>query len=87
MGVGGIDPIFSTTPRAVWMPAAAAAPALGGSFHACAPTTSGRIFCWGAHNFYGELGSGPVSDDGDPTRYYLRGTPTPVGGADETARR
>ena len=79
MGVGGIRPVYSTTPRAVWMPAAAAAPAVGEGYHACAPTTSGRLWCWGDSNFFGELGS-------DPVRVFLRATPTPVGGSDPTAR-
>lgn len=87
MGIGGIEPPYSTTPRPVWMPAPAAAPALGEWEHACAPTTTGRLWCWGGNNFFGELGSDPVSTGGDVDRYYVRGTPTPVGGSDRTAAR
>jgi len=76
MGVGGIDPFFTTIPLAVRMPAAQSAPAIDEDYHACALTTTGRIWCWGGANFYGELGSEPVSEPG--VRADLRPLPMPV---------
>ena len=76
MGVGGIDPFFTTTPLAVHMPAVQSAPAIDEDYHACALTTTGRIWCWGGLNFYGELGSGPVSEPN--VSWDLRPVPTPI---------
>jgi len=60
LGLGNFDDPVAL-PRAVLMPAAAAAPAVGWEEeHACAVTTNGRIFCWGGYNFSGELGTGAV---------------------------
>jgi alpha-tubulin suppressor-like RCC1 family protein len=78
MGIGGAKPDFSTTPREVWMPAVAKTPAVGEEDNICALTTTGRIFCWGGYNFYGEIGSNPVSERSDIERWFLRGTPTAV---------
>jgi alpha-tubulin suppressor-like RCC1 family protein len=76
LGVGNFDdPVAS--PRAVVMPAAESAPAVGWEEdHACAVTTSGRIFCWGGYNFFGELGTGVVGAIGVNAR--VTNIPTPV---------
>jgi Regulator of Chromosome Condensation (RCC1) repeat protein len=64
LGLGNFDDPVAL-PRAVLMPAADAAPAVGWEEdHACAVTTSGRIFCWGGYNFFGELGTGVVGGIG-----------------------
>lgn len=76
MGVGGIDPFFTTLPLAVRMPAAQSAPAIGEDYHACALTITGRIWCWGGNNFYGELGSEPVNEPFISA--VLRALPNPV---------
>jgi alpha-tubulin suppressor-like RCC1 family protein len=76
MGIGSTDPAFSTRPRMVWMPAAQGAPTLTEYDNVCALTTTGRIFCWGGYNFFGELGSSPVSKAGGPV--HSRAVPTPV---------
>ena len=76
MGFATMSPDFTTTPRAVRMPAAAAAPARGMGDHACAVTTTGRIWCWGGYNYLGELGSPPVSPPGPGAE--IRPTPSPV---------
>jgi alpha-tubulin suppressor-like RCC1 family protein len=78
LGIGDSKPDFSTTPRDVWMPAVVEAPAVGEEDNVCALTATGRIFCWGGYNFWGEIGSDPVSDPNDITRSFLRGRPTPV---------
>jgi len=76
MGVGGIDPDFTTTPLAAHMPTAQHAPAIGEDYHACALTTTGRVWCWGGLNFFGEIGSEPLSQP--QVSIELRGLPTPV---------
>ena len=76
LGVGGIDPFFTTTPLAVHMPAVQSAPAIDEDYHACALTATGGIWCWGGNNFYGELGSKPVSEPN--VRWDLRPVPTPI---------
>ena len=60
LGVG-VDPGYTTTPLQVRMPAALYAPAIDTDDHACALTTTGRIWCWGGLNWFGEIGSGTVS--------------------------
>lgn len=77
MGFASMAPDFTTTPRAVRMPRAAAAPARGLTDHACAVTTTGRIWCWGGWNAFGELGSPPIATS---LLSPLRDTPTPVDG-------
>jgi alpha-tubulin suppressor-like RCC1 family protein len=76
IGLGGIDPFFTTTPLGVHMPVAQSGPAIGEDYHACALTTTRRIWCWGGLNFFGELGSEPVSEPS--VSAYLRAVPTPV---------
>lgn len=76
LGIGSYHPNFSTMPRAVWMPIATHAPSVGEDDHACALTTSGRVWCWGGPNFWGELGSAPMSEP--MVSADLRATPTPV---------
>ena len=76
LGLGNFDDPVAL-PRAVRMPAAQAAPAVGWEEdHACAVTTSGRIFCWGGYNFFGELGTGVAGGIGINAR--VTNTPTPV---------
>jgi alpha-tubulin suppressor-like RCC1 family protein len=76
LGLGNFDDPVSL-PRAVLMPAAQAAPAVGWEEdHACAVTTSGRIFCWGGYNFFGELGTGVVGGIG--VNAHVTNIPTPV---------
>lgn len=88
LGIGvALDPTFSTRPRAVWMPAADESPAVTDDDNVCALSDAGRIFCWGGRNFYGELGSGPVSPVGaSGGRVCFRGTPTPLTETDRTAQ-
>lgn len=76
LGLGNFDdPVAS--PRAVLMPAAADAPAVGWEEdHSCAVATSGRIFCWGGYNFFGELGTGVVGGIGVNAR--VSNTPEPI---------
>ena len=76
LGRGGIDPISTTSPLMVRMPRTQTAPDVGEDYHACALATSGRIWCWGGLNFYGELGSEPVSEPA--VNAILRAEPTPV---------
>jgi alpha-tubulin suppressor-like RCC1 family protein len=76
LGVGGADPSSTTNPLPVQMPAARRAPAIGEDDHACAATNTGRIWCWGGVNFFGEIGSEPVSEPF--ISYNLRAVPTPV---------
>ena len=76
LGRGDIDPISTTSPLMVLMPQTQSAPAIGDDYHACALATSGRIWCWGGLNFFGELGSEPVSEP--LVSAILRGEPTPV---------
>jgi alpha-tubulin suppressor-like RCC1 family protein len=76
LGLGNFDDPVAL-PRAVLMPAADAAPALGWEEdHACAVTTTGRIFCWGGYNFFGELGTGVVGAIGVNAR--VTNTPAAV---------
>jgi len=76
LGLGNFDDP-ADHPRAVLMPAAAGAPAVGWEEdHACAVTTSGRIFCWGGYNWSGELGTGVVGELGANAR--VTNIPTPV---------
>jgi hypothetical protein len=56
------------------MPLAAGAPVVAGD-QACAVTTTGRLFCWGGRNWYGELGNGEATDV-DEFRMYAM--PAPV---------
>ena len=76
LGLGNFDdPV--TSPRAVLMPAAEGAPAVGWEEdHGCAVTTSGRIFCWGGFNWFGELGTGLIGEIGVNAR--VTTIPTPV---------
>jgi alpha-tubulin suppressor-like RCC1 family protein len=76
LGVGGIDPGYTTTPLQVRMPTALHAPAIDTDDHACTLTTTGRIWCWGGLNFFGEIGSGPLSEPRGSVE--LRGMPQPV---------
>ena len=76
LGQGGIDPISTTSPLMVRMPRTQNGPQVGEDSHACALATSGRIWCWGGLNFFGELGSEPVSEPG--VNAILRAEPTPV---------
>jgi alpha-tubulin suppressor-like RCC1 family protein len=76
LGVGGIDPDFTTTPLSPHMPTAQHSPAIGEDYHACALTTTGRVWCWGGVNWFGEIGSEPVSEP--LVTMILRGLPTPV---------
>lgn len=76
LGLGNFDDPVAA-PRAVLMPAAADAPAVGWEEdHSCAVTTTGRIFCWGGYNFFGELGSGVVGGTGVDAR--VSNTPKPI---------
>jgi alpha-tubulin suppressor-like RCC1 family protein len=76
LGLGNFDDSVEL-PRAVLMPAAKDAPAVGWEEeHACAVTTSGRIFCWGGYNFFGELGTGVVGGIG--ANAHVTNMPTPV---------
>ena len=84
LGIGSYSPNFSTTPRAVWMPLAAHAPSVREDDHACALTRSGRVWCWGGLNFWGELGSAPMSEPA--VSAVLRARPTPVDGPRSAAR-
>jgi len=85
MGIGtASDVVASTRPRDVWIPTVQAPPALTDGMNACAVTTSGRIFCWGGENFFGELGSDPVSPS-PPYHVCYRGVPTPIGEVDRSA--
>ncbi|MGI8618240.1 MAG: RCC1 domain-containing protein [Gemmatimonadaceae bacterium] len=84
LGIGhGLEPRFSTFPRDVVMPAAEFPPALGEDANGCTLTTLGRIFCWGGNNFFGELGSLPMSEP--LRRLCFRGIPTPLGASDSAA--
>lgn len=76
LGVGGIDPGYATTPLRVLMPTALHAPAIDADDHACALTTTGRIWCWGGLNWFGEIGSSPLSEP--LVSFELRGMPKPV---------
>ena len=76
MGVGSIAPFFIAIALVVRMPAAQSAPAINMGYHACALTTTKRIWCWGGYNFYGEFGSMPLSEPG--VRADLRPLPTPI---------
>jgi len=80
LGVGGTSPDVTTTPLQVRMPTALHAPAIDTDDHACALTTAGRIWCWGGLNWFGEIGSGPVSVP--LFNIYLRGLPEPVDAPD-----
>ena len=76
LGLGNFDDPVAL-PRAVLMPAAQDAPAVGWEeSHACTVTTSGRIFCWGGFNFSGELGTGTVGGLG--AQAHVSNTPKPV---------
>jgi alpha-tubulin suppressor-like RCC1 family protein len=75
LGVATMSMNFTTAPRAVRMPASVIAPARG-ELHSCGLTTSGRIWCWGGFNFFGELGSSPVSRPGVEAN--IRPTPAPI---------
>lgn len=75
LGIATMSMNFTTTPRAVRMPAALNAPARGDD-HWCGLTTSGRIWCWGGFDFFGELGSPPVSRPGIEAN--IRPTPAPI---------
>lgn len=79
LGFATMAPSYTTTPRAVHMPSAPHAPARGLADHACALTTRGRIWCWGGFNFFGALGSPPVSPPGIGAQ--IRPTPAPVDAA------
>lgn len=76
LGLATMRPDFTTTPRAVRMPAAAKVPALSPDEHACALAARGRIWCWGGFNFSGEVGSPPLSTPGAGAN--MRPTPAPV---------
>lgn len=76
LGIATMNPSRSTRPQAVRMPSAAGAPALDEDDHACAVSTTGRIWCWGGYNFFGELGSPPMSEP--MVSAIVRPTPAPV---------
>jgi len=77
LGIGTMAPRYSTRPQPVRIPVVAGAPALNESDHGCAVATRGRIWCWGGYNFFGELGSPPVSEP--MLTIIIRPTPAPVG--------
>lgn len=76
LGIGATTPGRSANPKAVRMPSAAGAPALNEGGHACAASTTGRIWCWGGTNFFGEVGSPPTSEP--MVSVVVRPTPTPI---------
>lgn len=76
LGTGAIDLSRSAHPQAVRMPSAAGAPVLHEGEHGCAVSSTGRIWCWGGYNFFGELGSPPMSEP--MVSAIVRPTPTPV---------
>jgi alpha-tubulin suppressor-like RCC1 family protein len=83
LGVGGTDPDVTAAPLQVRMPTALHAPAIDTDDHACTLTTTGRIWCWGGMNFFGEIGSGPVSVP-FPGIWEVRGMPEPVDAPDSS---
>lgn len=76
LGTGSLGPLLTSSPLLVRMPLAQHAPAIDTDYHACALTAAGRIWCWGGMNFFGELGSEPLSEPN--VRFDLRLLPTPV---------
>ncbi|MGZ3332095.1 MAG: RCC1 domain-containing protein [Gemmatimonadaceae bacterium] len=80
LGVG-IDPGYTTSPLQVRMPAALHAPAIDTDDHACTLTTTGRIWCWGGLNWFGEIGSGTVTVP-FPGPFEVHWMPEPVNAPD-----